>query len=76
MRPVGLRQESPSRARYRRKSRPYPWEFSVLSGGAVATYPLMLPSNDVRIDVSGERLRAFRTLCVAVLPQHDAQIKV
>ena len=37
---------------------------------------LMLPSNDVRIDVSGERLRAFRTLCVAVLPQHDAQIKV
>jgi hypothetical protein len=38
--------------------------------------PLMLPSNDVRIDVSGERLRTFRTFCVAVLPQHDAQIEV
>jgi hypothetical protein len=29
--------------------------------------PLMLTSNDVRIDVSGKRLRAFRTFCVAVL---------
>ncbi len=37
---------------------------------------LMLPSNDVRIDVSGERLGAFRPLCVAVLLQHDAQVEV